>query len=181
MTQEIVDRGRVEHETDLMREKREALIAASPPPQFITLRAELLSRGRTNKLLANTGNMYVNLKVYAGGGENGLHNHSSEDHMHLVLSGTAIFYGPRGEERHCGPFEGIVLPAGSFYRFHATSDEPLVLLRVGCKVRSSQLHGRYNVYGEPLPAKSRANGAVDAPIGTGVFWGAKPGARPRAR
>ena len=25
-----------------------------------------------------------------------------------------------------------MLPAGSFYRFHATSEEPLVLLRVGC-------------------------------------------------
>jgi mannose-6-phosphate isomerase-like protein (cupin superfamily) len=172
MTLDEIDRGAVENETDSMRAAREVLVAASPPPQFIKLRAELLAEGRSDDVLADTGAMKVRLKVYASGGENGLHNHSDEDHMHLVLSGTACFFGPRGEEKHLGPYEGIVLPAGCFYRFQTTSQEPLVLLRVGCKVPSALPHRRYNVYGEPLPSESRANGAKRPPVGTGKFWGA---------
>ena len=172
MTSDVIDKGRVESETETMCRTREALIAASPPPQFFKLRAELLAQGRSNKLLADTDNMYVNLKVYAGSGENGLHNHSDEDHLHLILSGSACFYGPRGEERHCGPYEGIVLPAGCFYRFHATSEEPLVLFRVGCKTGDAPSHSRYNVYGEPLPSESKENGRVEVIVREGAFWGA---------
>ena len=47
--------------------------------------------------------------------------------MHLILQGSAVFYGPRGEERHCGLYEGVMLPKGCFYRFQATSEEPLVM------------------------------------------------------
>jgi len=172
MPLDVVDRGQVADETEEMRRTREQNIANSPRPQFFKLRAELVSRGRTNQVVASTDNMWVNLKVYAGGGENGLHNHSGEDHFHLILSGSACFYGPRGEQRKCGQYEGIMLPAGCYYRFQATSKEPLILLRVGCKTPSASEHRRYNVYGEPLPGESKENGQVEVIPRRGEFWGA---------
>jgi mannose-6-phosphate isomerase-like protein (cupin superfamily) len=172
MPLDVVDKGQATNETEGMRVRRERSIANSPKPQFFKLRAELLSKGRTNQVVADTDNMWVNLKVYAEGGENGLHNHTDEDHFHLVLSGSACFYGPRGEEKHCGPYEGIMLPAGCYYRFLATGDEPLILLRVGCKAGPSQAHRRINVYGDPLPSDSKENGQVEVIPRKGVYWGA---------
>ncbi len=172
MPLDVVDKGQVTKETEEMRVRRERNIANSPKPQFFKLRAELLSKGRTNQVVADTDNMWVNLKVYAEGGENGLHNHTDEDHFHLVLSGSACFYGPRGEEKHCGPYEGIMLPAGCYYRFLATGDEPLILLRVGCNAGPSQAHRRINVYGDPLPSDSKENGQVEVIPRKSEFWGA---------
>jgi mannose-6-phosphate isomerase-like protein (cupin superfamily) len=167
-----VDKGQVPDETEEMRAKREAMIAASPPPQLFQLRAELLKQGRSNQVVAKTENMWVNLKVYASGGENGLHNHTDQDHFHLVLQGSARFFGPRGEEIDRGPYEGVMLPSGSFYRFHATSEEPLILLRVGAWTKDRGGVPRYNVYGEPLPSESKENGRVDVVRREGEFWGA---------
>src|SRR5690606_14124065 len=150
---------------------REQIIAESPGAQPFRLRAQMLKQGRSNNIVAKTDTMEVNLKVYASGGENGLHNHTSEDHFHLVLSGSAVFFGPRGEELHRGPLEGIMLPVGCFYRFHATSAEPLVLLRVGARTAPG-LKGRLNVYGDPLPAESKENGRVDVIVKDGEYWGA---------
>ena len=48
-------------------------------------------------MLAATRNMTVVLKTYAAGGENGLHAHTNEDHVFLILEGGATFYGPKGE------------------------------------------------------------------------------------
>lgn len=172
MSLAVLDKGQVETETEEMRKKREAMIAKSPAPQFFKLRAELLAQGRSNQVVADTGNMWVNLKVYAGGGENGLHNHTDEDHFHLILQGSACFYGPRGEEKHCGQYEGIMLPSGCFYRFQATSEEPLILLRVGCKTPQTGEFPRYNVYGEPLPSDSKENGRIEVIPRKGEFWGA---------
>jgi mannose-6-phosphate isomerase-like protein (cupin superfamily) len=167
-----LDTGRLENETDEMRAKREAVVGASPAPQFFKLRGELVSQGRTGKTVADTGNMWVNLKIYAGGGENGLHNHTAQDHFHLVLSGSARFFGPRGETKDCGQYEGIMLPAGCFYRFYATSEEPLVLLRVGAWVKDKSEESRLNVYGDPLPNNSKANGNKEVILREGEFWGA---------
>ena len=174
MPQDIgaVDKGKVAQETEEMRARREAMIAKSPPPQPFRLRAELVSQGRTNQVVAKTDTMKVNLKVYSSGGENGLHNHTDEDHFHLVLQGSARFYGPRGEELDCGPYEGIMLPAGSFYRFNATSKEPLILLRVGAKIAGQAADARYNLYGDPLPSDAKENGRGAAIVGTGEFFGA---------
>lgn len=172
MPLDTVDKGRIENEAEEMRARREEIVEKSPPPQFFKLRAQMLKQGRTNQTVADTGNMWVNLKVYAGGGENGLHNHTNQDHFHMVLQGSACFYGPRGEEKHIGPYEGVMLPAGSFYRFQATSDEPLVLLRVGAWTDRTVDHPRFNVYGEPLPADSKENGKVEVIPIEGKYWGA---------
>ncbi len=173
MSVDVVDKGVVESETAEKRAARERMIAGSPPPQFFKLRAEMVEQGRTNQTVADSGNMWVNLKVYAGGGENGLHNHTDQDHFHLVLQGSARFFGPRGETKEVGQYEGVMLPSGSFYRFNATSEEPLVLLRVGCRLPMDADFRRYNIYGEPLPSESKENGQVEVVMKKGEFWGAK--------
>lgn len=133
-------------------------IETSIKPSFFRLRAQLLDNGRSNTPIAETDNMWARLKVYASGGENTLHAHPNEDHMFIILAGTAQFHGPNGEEKTLGRNEGIMLPAGSFYNFEATSEEPLVLLRVGCSANDRDDHlKRIAVDGGPLPGKSRAN------------------------
>ena len=172
MAQDL-DTGLDPNETDEMRSRRESTIDASPKPQFFKLRAQLLEQGRDQHVVAETDNMEVRVKVYASGGENGLHNHTDEDHFHLVLDGSARFYGPRGEYQDCGKYQGVMLPAGSYYRFHATSAEPLILLRVGCHVATDDVVTRKNIYGEPISGKSKANGRVDIIERKGAFWGAE--------
>lgn len=168
-----LDTGFDPNESDEMRTRRERTIEASPKPQFFKLRAQLLDEGRDQHVVAETENMEVRLKVYASGGENGLHNHTDEDHFHLVLDGAARFYGPRGEYQDCQKYQGIMLPAGSYYRFHAISEEPLILLRVGCSVPTTEPVTRKNIYGEPILGKSKANGAVDMVKREGAYWGAE--------
>ena len=127
-------------------------------PSFFRLRTQLLDDGRSNTPIAETENMWARLKVYASGGENTLHAHPNEDHMFIILAGQATFYGPQGEEKTLGRNEGIMLPAGSFYHFHATSVEPLVLLRIGCGANDRGDHlKRIAIDGGPLPGKSKAN------------------------
>lgn len=174
MSVDVLDTGQVENETEELRQRREAVIAASAPASKFKLRTALLKEGRTTDLISSTDNMRVHVKVYASGGENGLHNHTDEDHFHLVLSGSGRFYGPRGEEIDCGPWEGIMLPAGSFYRFNATSEEPLVLLRVGAKTADVKSeHDRLNIYGDPLPTHAPGNGMHNkVVVREGEFFGA---------
>lgn len=127
-------------------------------PQLFRLRARLPSQGRGSALVAATDRMWVNLKTYASGGENTLHAHPNEDHVFIVLQGKAIFYGPEGESVTFSRNEGIMLPRGVSYYFHADESEPLVLLRVGCVFDASKPPwGRVNRDGEPLLAVSKEN------------------------
>ncbi|MCZ6637686.1 MAG: cupin domain-containing protein [Alphaproteobacteria bacterium] len=100
-------------------------------PTFFTLRAQMLEAGNTETPLAMGENLWLKIKVYAKGGENKLHAHPYQDHSFIVLAGRACFHGPRGEEKELARNDGILLPAGSFYWFETTSEEPLVLLRAG--------------------------------------------------
>ena len=63
--------------------------AGNPEPTIYTMTAPLLDEGRSNTPLSHTGNMWATLKVYASGGENGLHAHTNEDHTFVVLTLTA--------------------------------------------------------------------------------------------
>jgi len=117
-------------------------------PSFYKMRAQLLEQGRTNTLLARTDNMWATLKVYASGGENGLHMHPHEDHTFVVLQGKARYYDTDGGHTDVGKHEGIMLPAGAYYWFEAVSEEPLVLLRIGCRVGSGKV--QVKVWDEPL-------------------------------
>jgi oxalate decarboxylase/phosphoglucose isomerase-like protein (cupin superfamily) len=127
-------------------------------PTMFKMRAQLLDQGRSNMYLAKTKNMWATLKVYASGGENALHAHPSEDHMFVVMQGTARFFGPNDETADLARYQGIMLPAGSFYYFQSTSEEPLVLMRVGCRVGPQDPSGRIDLNGEVMHSDSAENG-----------------------
>jgi mannose-6-phosphate isomerase-like protein (cupin superfamily) len=129
-------------------------------PTIFRLHAQLLDQGRSNTQLAETDNMWATLKVYASGGENGLHTHPNEDHMFVVMQGSARFFGPDGETVDLGRYQGIMLPAGTYYKFLSSSEEPLVLMRVGCQAGAGDPVGRLNIQGEPMPGDSKENGRV---------------------
>ena len=70
-------------------------IAATKNDEVTTfsLKAQMLDQGRTDTVLAATEDLSVRLKVYASGGENGLHAHVDEDHVFVILQGSAKFSG----------------------------------------------------------------------------------------
>jgi mannose-6-phosphate isomerase-like protein (cupin superfamily) len=111
-----------------------AAMAEVKTPYAFDIHTPLLKKGRTNKPLAATDQMSVVLKAYAEGGENEVHAHPNEDHIFVILQGQAEFFGPNDERTIVGRHQGLMLPAGSFYRFHAHGDENLILLRIGTKI-----------------------------------------------
>lgn len=152
----------------------------SPEAQYFRLRTPLLSKGRSHTILASSrsesGAMNIAIKCYAGGGENEFHTHATEDHTFIVLQGRAVFFLPGEEPREIGRNEGMLLPAGAYYRFEAISDEPLVLLRVGnvwqpvagqTEAHNSQ---RLAADGSYLPSRSKANKHIDATPIEGAFY-----------
>ena len=136
---------------------------------FFKMRAQMLEKGRTNTPLAKTENMWAILKVYASGGENGLHTHPHEDHTFIVLQGSARYYDADGGYTDVSKHEGIMLPAGAYYWFEATSKEPLVLLRVGCRV-GKDTGARLNARGEAMPGDSKENKRVPVVYRDGEFF-----------
>jgi mannose-6-phosphate isomerase-like protein (cupin superfamily) len=129
-------------------------------PSFFQLRTQLPASGRSDVPIGATERMTLILKSYAEGGENEIHAHPHEDHMFVVLQGQASFHGPRGELKEVGPYGGVILPAGAFYRFVSSGDEPLVMLRVGCADAGSNILDRIGFDGKPLDANSTANRQV---------------------
>jgi mannose-6-phosphate isomerase-like protein (cupin superfamily) len=125
------------------------------------VRAQLLDQGRSDTVLAATPALTVTLKVYASGGENTLHSHLNEDHVFVVLQGSAEFFDGQGLLVAVGANEGVTLPRGQLYRFHATSIEPLVMLRIGSPNEAAQgLEGRVSSDGQHMPGDSQQNKAV---------------------
>ena len=136
------------------------------------LRAQLLSQGRTDTVLAQSDVMQLRLKVYASGGENGLHTHAKEDHTFLILQGRARFYDQDDETTDVGALEGIFIPAGAFYRFEAISTEELVLFRVGARTTADKRGpDRLNVEGQAMAGDSAENKRVDTIYKEGQFFG----------
>lgn len=91
----------------------------------------LLRSGSTMKLVTRAPGLWMHIKVYADGGENGLHTHPNEDHMFFVLQGKATFVDLNGREKTVGVNEGVTVPRGAAYAFRASGAENLVLLRIG--------------------------------------------------
>ncbi|MEM9925557.1 MAG: cupin domain-containing protein [Cyanobacteria bacterium P01_D01_bin.50] len=145
------------------------LLCNSPEPQLYQLKTQLLSKGRSDRILAKTDSMSVRIKCYAQGGENVLHAHPGEDHTFIVLAGSARFFGKDGEIAELNRNQGIMLPRGSFYRFQSCGDEPLVLLRVGAEKEKVPVT-RVGVEGESLPGKSKANKHEDGVPIEGLFY-----------
>lgn len=142
-------------------------------PTLFSMKAQMLEQGRTDTVLACTEDLSVRLKVYASGGENELHAHPDEDHVFVILQGSARFYGPDGETQDIEANQGFMMPRGLLYRFHATStDECLVMLRVGTPNFQKQARDdRVGRAGKPQVGDSAENKQVPAIFRDGVFFG----------
>ncbi len=141
-----------------------------PSPEIFSLRTAYLSEGRSDTVVARTDQITVRMKVYAEGGENALHAHMEEDHAFIVLEGEATFYDRDETPRVVGANHGIMLPAGTFYRFQSTGSTNLVLLRVGTGKPPGR-NDRVGADGVELPGGSKKNkGTPGVPI-PGRFFG----------
>jgi mannose-6-phosphate isomerase-like protein (cupin superfamily) len=153
---------------------------AAPPAQTFRLKTALLKKGRTHRVIASTQGdghgMNLAIKCYAEGGENEFHTHLQEDHTFVVLQGRAIFHQPDMPDRELGRNEGILLPAGAFYKFESVPGEPLVLLRVGNSYKpvegseGARDDDRMGADGKPLPGHSIENKHVEGVPIEGAFY-----------
>ena len=141
---------------------------AAPKAQTFRLKTLLLSQGRTNKVLAQTELLKLRIKVYAEGGENGLHTHHDEDHAFIILQGQATFHDEAGNATVVNKYEGIMLPKGAYYYFSSTGDENLVLLRAGAG-RKHEGGYRLGTHGRPLTREENKH-ITGVPI-PGEFFG----------
>jgi len=155
--------------------------SAAPRGETFRLRTPLLRKGRSHNILAATkgphGAMNIAIKCYAEGGENEFHTHAIEDHTFIVLQGRACFHQPELPDQELGRNEGILLPAGAYYRFEQIGDEPLVLLRVGNAYQppktpvvaaASQRLGRDGQYMEATSKENR--GGTEREAIEGAFY-----------
>ena len=141
-----------------------------PDKTVFKMRAQMVEQGRIQSTLAKTDHMTAILKVYASGGENGLHTHPNEDHVFIIMQGKARYYDSEGGHVDVNKHEGIMLPAGAYYWFEAISDEPLVLMRVGCRTNDGSPSARLNIKGEPMPGNTLENKRVPTVLRDGVFF-----------
>ncbi len=158
--------------TSKERIARQKDMAAKSTPTVFQVKGPLLAQGRTTTPLAATKDLTIQLKIYASEGENELHAHPGEDHSFIVLQGTALFYDKDGEMGNLRPDEGAMLPRGCFYWFHATSDEPLVMIRIGTpEADKLEAPSRINIDGNPMHGGSKENKSVPVKYLEDQFFG----------
>ena len=125
-------------------------------PQIFQVRTQLLSKGRSDYMLAQTEGMSIRIKCYAQGGENVLHTHPGQDHTFIVLAGKARFYGIEGEVTELTRNQGILIPEGFYHYFSSCGDEALVMLRIAAEKRPVRVR-RIGIDGKPFVGKSSEN------------------------
>ena len=106
-------------------------LAKETEPTVFGLSTRLPTQGRADMPVAGTPNMSVVLKAYASGGENEVHAHPNEDHIFIVMQGSAHFYNHKRDIGTVHKHQGVMIPRGAYYMFEAGVEEPLVMLRVG--------------------------------------------------
>jgi mannose-6-phosphate isomerase-like protein (cupin superfamily) len=139
--------------------------------KVVPLRTQLVSEGHTRHLLAETNLMTLRIHCYAPGiGENALHSHTKEDHIFLVLDGTARFNTGRDGNTvlNAGKHQAVVLPAGCYYQFCNSGDAPLVMARIGAGPDKSDM--RLNPDGMPIPGRTHQQGATKPVLIEGAFF-----------
>jgi mannose-6-phosphate isomerase-like protein (cupin superfamily) len=146
-------------------------VEAKPKGKVITARTPLLSTGRTTTFVARTDTLAVAVKVYAEGGENTLHAHTNNDHLHFVLDGQATFYDEEGNTTVVNKNEGMFLPKGAYYYFHASGGTNLVLLSSYAYEGGASGEVRLGIDGKPLPGYSEENKHVEGVPIPGKFYG----------
>jgi mannose-6-phosphate isomerase-like protein (cupin superfamily) len=108
-------------------------------------------------LRAETDNSTFRIHCYAPkGGENGLHAHTDEDHVFVILQGEAQFYDLDGPLPVIKKHQALMLPKGCFYSFENSGDGPLVLLRFGA-MEKNWTGDRLDPNGKPLAGRSQTH------------------------
>ena len=151
--------------------KTETNVAAQPQATVFSLTdTPLLSSGSTDRVVARSPQLVSRIKVYAEGGENALHAHQQEEHVFLVLAGQATFFLDKEERQTVvNKFEGVLLPAGAYYRFQSSGDENLVMFRVG--TGKGPQDDRMGPNGRALPGNSAENKHVPGTVRPDAFFG----------
>jgi quercetin dioxygenase-like cupin family protein len=112
--------------------------------EVFDLRTPYLQQGITSDQRAKTDLLTVLIKVYAEGGENLMHAHPEEDHSFIVLEGEATFsIETENNVKVLHPYEGIMLPKQTSYRFQSSGDGNLVMLRVGASLPGTPKRATY--------------------------------------
>ena len=143
-------------------------VEAGPKAQVFSMRTPLLSEGRSNQEVAATDLLKLRMKVYAEGGENGLHRHLDEDHAFVVMQGQATFHDEKGTTSVVNKYEGIMIPRGAYYFFQSSGDENLVLLRVGA---GRKPEGGFRLGPNGVPLTAEENKHIDGVPIPGRFFG----------
>jgi mannose-6-phosphate isomerase-like protein (cupin superfamily) len=153
---------------------------AARPTIFSVDGEQLLSAGNTQRLLAMAPSLWAHVKVYAEGGENGIHAHPNEDHMFFVLAGEATFLAPDERETVVGPYQGIMMPRGAAYAFRSSGSHNLVMLRVGAPTDTAMIAAdpREILPGQGIPVPAAERIHVDGTPAPGLDPTNKTGAVP---
>jgi mannose-6-phosphate isomerase-like protein (cupin superfamily) len=139
--------------------------------QVVQLKTQLVSEGHTRHMLAETDLMTLRIHCYAPGiGENALHAHTKEDHIFVVLQGTAQFNTGRDGKTIVNAIKNhaVILPAGSYYQFCNSGKEPLVMARIGAG--SDKADQRLNPDGTAIPGRAQEHGAAKPVTIDGAFF-----------
>ena len=157
---------------------RQINVATDGPALFSIRNLPLLEQGTSYDPLATAENLWVNVKVYASGGENALHAHAGEDHAFIVLQGMATFTFADGRTSIVRQYEGVMIPKNVQYRFEADETENLVLLRVGGGQRSVKGLDDLTPFGAPRDINKMTTFADGSPkVGNAVHNGESSKAR----
>ena len=140
--------------------------------EVFSLKTPYLSSGRISTTVSETEDLWIATKMNAEGGENAVHKHLVEDHAFIVLEGEVTFFDKDGNETVLGPYQGIMLPKGAYYRYLNTGPGNLMILRVGAgKKAGGGQETRIGPDGKPLPAYSADNMHIEAVPIPGKFFG----------
>ncbi|MGZ5852262.1 MAG: cupin domain-containing protein [Hyphomicrobium sp.] len=138
-------------------------------PEIISLRTQMVSKGHTKHLLAETDMMTFHVHCYGPkGGENGLHAHIEEDHIFVCLQGEAQFSGLNGPLPPLKKNQALFLPKGCFYSFSNETDQPLILIRFGAS--KGEGSSRLDPKGKPIPGRAQQHGAVKPVLIDNTFF-----------
>ena len=139
-------------------------------PEIISLRTQLVSKGHTKRLLAETDLMTLHIHCYGPkGGENGMHAHLTEDHVFVCLQGEAQFRGVECELPPLKKNQALFLPKGCFYSFSNETDEPCILVRFGASLEPYGA-SRIEPSGEPIAGRADQPGAILPVLITDAFF-----------
>ncbi len=139
--------------------------------KVVQLKTQLVKEGHTRDLLAETDLMTLRIHCYAPGiGENALHAHTKEDHIFVVLQGTAQFNTGRDGKGviNAAKHQAVVLPAGCYYQFRNSGTDPLVMTRIGAG--SDKADQRLNPDGSAIPGRAHEQGAAQPVLIEGAFF-----------